>query len=265
MGTAREREERLAAAFIELTDTLVDDFDVMEYLHLLADHAVALLDLAATGVILIDPEGRLVDATASNEATRRLELVQIESEEGPCWDCAQSGDATPDTSLDNPGTHARWPRFAPLAREQGFTGVAGVPMRLRGQLVGVLNLFHTGPESLQDSTLRLAQALGDAATIGILTQRTVHDQALLADQMHHALESRIVIEQAKGMLAERAHISVDEAFARLRHHARQRQLRLTTLATRVIENGLVIPAALEPDSPPPGRGVRGMTAGAERG
>lgn len=234
MNTARE--ERLAAAFIDLADTLADDFDIMDFLHRLAEHAVALLDLSDCGAMLVSAHGEVVDATASNEVTRHLELAQIELEQGPCWDCIRSGAPTPDTLLDSPRARRKWPDFSALARAQGFAGIAALPMRLRGQTVGALNLFHTHTTSMQDADLHLGQALASAAAIAIFTQRGLHDQQLLSEQMHAAMESRVTIEQAKGVLATRADITMDAAFERMRRHARHRQQRLTALALQVIED-----------------------------
>jgi len=229
------REDRLAAAFIELADTLVDDFDIMDFLHTLTDHAVRLLEVDAAGVLLVDLRGQMIDATASDETTRRLELAQIQWEEGPCRDCARSGVPVADTSLDDAVAQQRWPRFTRHAIELGFTAVAGVPLRLRTQVVGALNLFHRRPGALGVGDLRLAQALADAATIGLLQQRAVHDRTTLTTQLQGALYSRITIEQAKGILAERTGLSMDEVFRRLRGYARRNGRLLTDLADAVID------------------------------
>ncbi|MFI8933737.1 GAF and ANTAR domain-containing protein [Streptomyces sp. NPDC053474] len=234
MGTARE--ERLAAAFIDLADILSDDFDIMEFLHRLSDHAVALLDLADCGAMLLSAQGEVVDATATSEAARQLELAQIEMEQGPCWDCVQTGVRTVDTVLDSAAARRKWPRFAPLALARGFAEIVALPMRLRGQTVGALNFSHTHTRLLSAADLRLGQALADAAAIAILTQRSLHDQRLLAEQLQAVLDSRVVIEQAKGVLATRAGISLDAAFDRMRRHARHHRQRLTQLALHVIED-----------------------------
>ncbi|KUF14879.1 GAF and ANTAR domain-containing protein [Streptomyces silvensis] len=234
MGTTRE--ERLVAAFVDLADILTEDFDIMEFLHRLAEHAVALLDLADCGAMLIGAQGHVVQATASGESARRLELSQIELAQGPCWDCVQSGAPVLDTFLDSDATRRRWPDFTPLVLAQGFSGIVALPMRLRGQTVGALNLFHRHSRAMPFVDLRLAQALADAAAIAILTQRTLHDQRLVTEQLQTALNSRIVIEQAKGALAARTGLSMDEAFDRLRRHARHRRQRLTALALEVIQN-----------------------------
>ncbi|WP_030671028.1 GAF and ANTAR domain-containing protein [Streptomyces sp. NRRL B-1347] len=230
------REERLAAAFIDLADIVSEDFDIMEFLHRLADHAVALLELTDCGAMLLSAQGQVVDATASTEATRHLELAQIQLRQGPCWDCIHTGAPTADTLLDSPTAGRKWPRFAPLALACGFVGIAAVPMRLRGQTVGALNLFHAHTTPMTTADLRLGQALADAAAIAILTQRSLHDQRLLSEQLQAALDSRVVIEQAKGVLATRAGISLDEAFDRMRRHARHHRQRLTQLALHVIED-----------------------------
>ncbi|MHA6756999.1 GAF and ANTAR domain-containing protein [Streptacidiphilus sp. PAMC 29251] len=242
-------QDRLATAFVELADTLVDTFDIIDFLHTLADHTVALLDLDAAGVILADPQGQLIDAAASNEATRQLELSGIAWDESPCRDCFIAGTAVPDTALGVPGSGTRWPHFASAALDLGFTRVAALPLRLRTQTVGALNLFHHRPDPLTASQLRIGQALADTATIGILQQRTVADQTLLTTQLQHAMQSRLVIEQAKGALAAHRDIGVDAAFDLMRQHARAHQQLLTDLAGEVIE-GIADTALLGKDPPP---------------
>ncbi|GGX96892.1 transcriptional regulator [Streptomyces minutiscleroticus] len=228
------REERLAAAFIELADTLVDNFDILDFLHTLTEHAVDLLRVEAAGVILLDARGRLVDATASDETTRLLELAQIQWEEGPCRDCARGGRPV-DADLKDADVRQRWPRFTQWALARGFTGVAGVPLRLRAEVIGALNLFHIASGVLSPGDLRLGQALADAATIGLLQHRAVHDRTVLHSQIRSAQDSRIVLERAKGLLAEHTGLSLDEAFTRMRRHARLHRMLLTDLATAVVD------------------------------
>lgn len=231
------REERLAAAFVELADTLVGDFDVIHFLHVLTDHCVDLLDISAAGVILATPRGDLLDATASDERTRALELASIEWDEGPCRDCYRTGRLLPDISLTHPHARSRWPRFSERAQQAGFTSVAGAPLRLRDQTIGALNLFRTGPGPLDPQHLKLARALADTAAIGILHQRAVYEKAGIAIQLQTALNSRIIIEQAKGALAARWAVGVDEAFSRMRHYARHHGRLLTDVAREVVERG----------------------------
>ncbi|MEU7485393.1 GAF and ANTAR domain-containing protein [Streptomyces sp. NPDC042319] len=248
-GGPTAREEELAAAFVELADTLVADFDIMDFLHLLTERAVALLPVDAAGVVLLDARGRLVDASASDERTRQLELAQIEWEEGPCRDCTRTGSAVPYTLLDAPEARARWPRFTGWALARGFAGVAGMPLRLRERSVGALNVFRCCREAPSGAELRLGQALADVATIGILQYRALRDQSLVDERLEDALGSRVVIEQAKGVLAERLHVSLDESFERLRARARDRRVPLTDLARAVIDGRADVAEPADPSPP----------------
>jgi hypothetical protein len=226
-----DREQRLAETFVELADTLTDDFDIIDFLQVLAARCVELLGVAAAGMLLADPDGSLVTVAASDERSRLLELFEAQNDEGPCRDCYRLGAAVINVDLD--GAMERWPRFAPLAIAGGFRSANALPLRLRTQVVGSLNLFHDDAGGLGGAELRLAQALADAATIGILQQRTVRRSEVVAGQLQLALNSRIVIEQAKGVLAERLQISPDDAFEVLRGAARSRNRLLSDLAREV--------------------------------
>jgi hypothetical protein len=228
---AMSREERLAETFVELADTLVADFDVIEFLQVLASRCVELLDVAAAGLVLADPGGSLRVVAASDERARLLELFEVQNDEGPCRDCYRLGAAVVNVDLEEART--RWPLFAPRAIAGGFGSANALPLRLRSQVVGSLNLFNTGPGGLAKLELRLAQALADAATIGILQQRTIRHVEVAASQLQAALTSRVVIEQAKGVLAERLQISTDEAFGVLRTTARSHTCLLSDLARDV--------------------------------
>ncbi|MFI6660361.1 ANTAR domain-containing protein [Streptomyces sp. NPDC050523] len=233
--TELPREEQLAAAFVDLADTLVQDFDVINFLHTLAEHCVSLLEVSAAGVLLATPGGQLVDAAASDERTRRLELASIEWDEGPCRDCFRTKKQIPDVPLATKAATMRWPRFAPRAVEAGFTSVVAAPLRLHDQVIGALNLFRDRPGPLDDSQLRLGQALADTATIGVLQQRAVSEQMTVTAQLQAALDSRVIIEQAKGYLANRRGIGVEEAFTLMRRHARDHRTRLTEIARQVLQ------------------------------
>jgi hypothetical protein len=223
-----DREQRLAETFVELADTLVDDFDVIDFLQILAARCVELLDVAAAGIMLADPGGSLMTVAASDERARLLELFEIQNDEGPCRDCYRLGAAVVNVDLD--GARERWPQFTPQAISGGFRSANALPLRLRSQVVGSLNLFHAGTGGLGEAELRMAQALADAATIGIVHQRTIRRGEVVAGQLQLALTSRIVIEQAKGVLAERLRISPDNAFEVLRGAARSRNRLLSDLA-----------------------------------
>ncbi len=189
------REQRLAETFVELADTLVDDFDVIDFLQVLAARCVELLDVGAAGIMLAAQGDALVTVAASDERARLLELFEIQNDEGPCRDCYRLGAAVVNVDLD--GARTRWPLFVPRAIAAGFSCANALPLRLRGQIVGSLNLFHAGTADLDGAELRMAQALADAATMGIVQQRTVHRSEVAAAQLQAALTRRIVIEQAR--------------------------------------------------------------------
>ena len=226
--------ELLSDTFIDLADTMVADFDVIDFLHMLADRSTRLLPVAAAGVLLADPRGQLRVAAASSDAAGLIELFQIQNDQGPCLDCFRTGQRV--TAADLAGPERRWPRFAAAATQAGFSAVHALPMRLRDQVIGALNLFCAQAGPLGQDDLRIGQALADVATIGLLQERNVRRVETLAEQLQAALNSRVVIEQAKGRLAERLDLDMDQAFALLRGHARNTNQRLTDVARRVIDS-----------------------------
>jgi hypothetical protein len=226
-----DREQRLAETFVQLADTLIDDFDVIDFLQVLAARCVELLDVTAAGIMLAGQGGSLMTVAASDERARLLELFEIQNDEGPCRDCYRLETAVVNVDLE--GARERWPQFAPQAIAGGFRSANALPLRLRSQVIGSLNLFHEGTAGLGEAELRMAQALADAATIGILQQRTVRRGEIVMGQLQLALNSRVVIEQAKGVLAERLQISPDDAFEVLRGAARSRNRLLSDLARDV--------------------------------
>jgi GAF domain-containing protein len=233
---ASAREAQLVQTFVELADTLVNDFDVVDFLHLLVRSATEGLDAAEAGLLLADQDGTLHLMASSSERTRALELFQLQNEEGPCLECFHSG--VPLTIENLEVEAGRWPRFVPAARDAGFAAVHAMPMRLRDQRIGVLNLFGANPGTLTDAQVLVSRAMADIATIGILQQRAIHEAQVTVDQLQVALNSRIMIEQAKGMLAERAGIAMEESFERLRTHARRSSRRLSDLAQDLIAGNL---------------------------
>lgn len=222
------RESILARTMVELADTLVDDFDIVELLTTLSDRCVAVLDIAAAGIMLTNGDGHLQVVTSSSEAMRIVELFELQADEGPCLDSFRTGRPVVNQDLTQAGD--RWPNFAPVAADAGFRAADAVPMRLRGQTIGALNLFRTELGSMGADDVVAAQALADVATIAILQNRIVLESRELNVQLSRALTSRIVIEQAKGMIAERQHLSIEAAFSRLRTYARDRNLRLADVA-----------------------------------
>lgn len=227
------REERLIEAFVEAADTLVDDFDVIEFLHTLAGRCVQLLDVDAAGIMLADQHGQLHATAASTESARLLELFELQANAGPCMDAFRTGDQV--VNADLAASENRWPRFAEAAQATGFVSVHALPLRLRATIIGALNLFRALPGTLSDADVRTGQALADVATIGILAQRGLYQAELLNTQLQHALNSRVIIEQAKGVLAERRAITVDEAFGLLRSYARNHNQHLSDLARQIAE------------------------------
>lgn len=230
------RETLLARTLVELADNLVDDFDVVELLTMLAGRCVEVLDVAAAGLMLVGPDGDPKVVASSSEAMRVLELFELQAEEGPCFDCLQSGEPVVDGDLGE--SDGRWQRFAPEAVEAGFRSTSAVPMRLRDKVIGALNLFRRDAGPLTSDDVAVAQAFADVATIAILQHRASTEARRLNEQLTSALNSRVVIEQAKGVLAERASIDVSAAFDRLRAHARNHNLRLVEVARDVVEGRL---------------------------
>ncbi len=251
---ARERD--LADAFVDLADTLASDYDVTDLLYRLVEHSVTLLDAAEAGLLLTDQRGSLHVMASSDERTRLLELFQLQADEGPCLECYRTGEpvAVPDLRE----AIERWPRFAPAAIGEGYAAVHAVPLRLREEVIGALNLFSTHPGELPDDGLQVARALAAAATIGILHERAAHRREEVIGQLEGALNSRIVIEQAKGVLAERGGVEMDEAFRRLRAHARDTNTRLAQVARDVVDGSHDAESVLagQPDKaqPPPSSG-----------
>ena len=240
------REATLARTFVELADSLVADFDVVELLTLLADRCVDVLDVSAAGIMLAAPEGELRVMASSSEAMRMLELFELQSREGPCLDCFKSGEAVVNQDLAT--INGRWPRFATEALAAGFHSVHALPMHLRGNIIGALNLFRVDQGEMGQPDIHAAQALADVATIGILQHRGALEAQVLNEQLNHALNSRIIIEQAKGMVAEREGLDMERSFSRLRDHARNHNLRLVDVATDVI-SGALVASALDKPSP----------------
>ena len=225
-----------------LADTLVDDYDVVDLLHQLVDACVNLLGVTAAGLLLDDQRGNLAVVASSNEETRLLEVLQLQSDAGPCLDCVRSG--VPVSVDDLEVEQVRWPAFGAAAISAGFRSVAAVPLRLRTETIGALNMFHGAPHPVALNDRRLAQALADVATIGILQRRSTHRSTMMAEQLQHALNSRIVIEQAKGVLAERNGVDMDAAFNALRRYARNHNRKLSELALDVVR-GQVDPSAVQ--------------------
>ncbi|KUL69596.1 MULTISPECIES: GAF and ANTAR domain-containing protein [unclassified Streptomyces] len=226
-------QQLLAKTFVELADNLVADFDLIDFLRLLTDRCVGMLDVSAAGVLLADRDGKLRVMAASDEQVRLLELFQLQNDEGPCLECFRTG--APVIVSDLGTVTARWPRFAVAAQRSGFGAVQTLPMRLRDEVVGALNLFRTTPGPFDPAAAPVAQALADVATISLLQQRTAQRSTVLNEQLQTALNSRVLIEQAKGKLAERQGIDMEQAFTALRGYARSHNRRLADVSRALID------------------------------
>jgi GAF domain-containing protein len=229
-------EAALADVLVEMADTLVDDFDVIDFLHNLTVHAADISGAAAAGLMLTDQRGRLQFMAASNSSGEHLELYQLQNVEGPCLDCFATGQ--PVANADLLGAVDRWPTFAPRAIELGYRSVHAFPMRLREHTIGALNLFGTSSVLFDPSEVRVVQSLADVATIAILQEGKISRAEALTEQLQGALNSRIVIEQAKGVLAEHGQTDMERAFTALRGYARSTNSKLGVVAQRLVRREL---------------------------
>jgi GAF domain-containing protein len=237
------REQRIVETFVDLANTLVDDFDIIEFLHGLARRSVDLLDCTQSGILLADASGALRVMGSSSEASEALELLQLQHDQGPCFECYHHGVAV--FSADLAGDLERWPIFASEAISRGFHSVQATPMRVRGETIGALNLFRAGTGRLADPDLPLAQGMADIAAIALLQERSLRESRTVVTQLQGALDSRVVIEQAKGILAEHLQIGVDAAFDHLRAQARSLNRRISDVALDLIEGRLQAAAIID--------------------
>lgn len=236
------REDLIADTFVGIVDSLVDDFDIIDMLTGLTVGCVD-LDLAtASGILLADEDGKLRVMAASSERAHLLELFQLQNDEGPCLEAFSTGLPVVHPDLSN--ANDRWPRFAPEAVRAGFHSVHAFPLRLRTSVIGAMNLFSAADHDVGEPAAYLAQALADVASIAILQDQVIRQSDLRAGQLQHALDSRVAIEQAKGMLAERARVDMDQAFTMLRTHARSSRLHLTAVALQLVEGTLALDEVL---------------------
>jgi len=232
------REDRLIDTFATLADTLVADYDVVDLLQTLVERCADVFDIAAAGILLADADGELEVIASTSEASRLVEVMQLSARAGPCVESFTTGSVVslPDIEDSPP----EWRRFRDSAREQGFAAVFAIPLRLRETTIGALNLLSSLPGALPPKDVRAAQALADVATIGILHERTLRESLSVREQLTNALTSRVVIEQAKGVLAQSRGISMEEAFTLLRTYARTNQLLLSQVAQGLVDQTLVI-------------------------
>lgn len=238
-----DRERGVTHAFVSLARNLADGFDPVDLLSGLAEDATQLLHVASTGILLADPRHVLHVVAASSEAARALEVYQLQREQGPCLDCFRTG--VPVSVPDLAAEAARWPLFARAASEAGFASVHAVPLRLRDTVLGTMGLFGAQLGALDDDDLELSQALAYVAAVAIVQDRAAADSALVNEQLQTALNSRVVLEQAKGVLSQRGDLDMDRSFAVLRRYARDHNLRLTDVARAVVRRELPADHLLE--------------------
>ena len=235
-GVKPEQQVRLAEVFATLAETLVAGQDVLDLLSELVDACVELLDVDAAGVLLADDKGRLRTVAASDEQARMLELFQLQAEDGPCPECYRTNDTV--TSLDLQLDGHRWPRLVPYALSLGYRAVHARPLRSRETVIGALNLLSLNAGPLPRDDQEIARSLASVATLSILRDRQVADHVELNSQLRSALQSRVVIEQAKGILAERSALDLGAAFGLIRGHARRHQTRIGDVAHQIVSGQL---------------------------
>ncbi|TFD49657.1 ANTAR domain-containing protein [Cryobacterium frigoriphilum] len=232
------RASRVSEAFVKLTDALVGQFDVLDLLHTLVEQSVELLDATAAGLLLADPSGNLQVLASTSEASQLVEVLQSQAGVGPCVDSYKTGKVV--TLADIRAEGDRYPDFQAAALSQGFQSVHAIPMRVRPRTIGALNLFRTDKGEMNAEDASIGQALADVATISILQERTFRENTMVNEQLQRALNSRILIEQAKGVIAQRSNVDMDEAFRRLRAYARSNSEAMHDTARSVINRKVTL-------------------------
>ena len=229
-------QQRLLETFVKLADTLIDDYDVVDLLQVLVDTCRDVLDTTAAGILLADSRGELEVVASTSEASRLVEIMQLSAEQGPCIESYRSGRSVsvPDIEVSKD----EWWQFRGSALAQGFRSMDALPLRLRDTTIGTLNLLRSEPGAAPEDTIRAAQAFADVATIGILHERTLRESAILSEQLQAALNSRIVIEQAKGVISHTRGVPIDDAFALMRQYARSHSVGLSIVAARIVDRSL---------------------------
>jgi transcriptional regulator with GAF, ATPase, and Fis domain len=231
-----DRAVRIVRGFVKLADALVSDFDVVEMLDQLVRGCVELLDVDAAGILLLNQEGALEVAASSNGAARYMEIFQVQSESGPCVEVVRTG--RPIVVTERAEIERRWPVFGRAVARVGYSAVYALPMRVRDETIGALNLFSTTPPRLDELDTEVTQALADAATIGIMQQRSITRATLLAEQLQLALNTRTAVEQAKGIVAEYGGVDVGTAFEAIRKFARSHRANLSSVAEQLVARTL---------------------------
>lgn len=231
------RAERVSVAFVKLTDTLVADYDVLDLLHTLVEESVQLLEVAAAGLVLADPHGHLQVVASTSEESRLVEVLQLQAGAGACVECYLTGKAV---SVEDIGALTKWEGFREAALSQGFHSVYAVPMRVQGRTIGAMGLFGATVGHLSVEDAAIGQALADVATISLMQERTIREAALVNEQLQLALNTRVLIEQAKGVIAHTAGVDMDEAFTRLRSYARANNQSLQVTAGSIVGRSLTL-------------------------
>ncbi|MFB2585338.1 GAF and ANTAR domain-containing protein [Herbiconiux liukaitaii] len=231
--TELTREARLSQTFITLADTLVEDYDIVDFLQTLVEETVQVLEAADAGILLPNESGALKVAAATSERSHLVSLLQLDADEGPCVDAFTSGRIV--TVDDIATTYARWPTFATQAASVDYQAMYAIPLRLRSQTIGSLNLFSDRPGPMDAKDTDIARAFADVATIGILQERAISESDIARQQLQRALDSRVLIEQAKGVIAQTERLDMGEAFVLLRSRARNSGRRLSLVAQEVVD------------------------------
>jgi len=229
-------DSRLLGILTTLADTLVDDYDIVDLLQTLVDACRDVLGISAAGILLADETGELELIVSTSEASRLVEVMQLGAEAGPCIECFRTGAPVSVPAIaDAP---VEWSGFRAEALAQGFHSVYAVPLRLREKTIGTLNLLNTEEGLLDESSRVAARAFADVATIGILHERSLRQSEILTQQLQQALNSRVRIEQAKGVVSYTMGVSIGDAFDVIRQYARRHQLPLSVVATRIVDREL---------------------------
>ncbi|WP_026553621.1 GAF and ANTAR domain-containing protein [Arthrobacter sp. H20] len=230
------RAERVSGAFVKIAGALVDDYDVLDLLHVLVEESIGILNASAAGLLLVDHHGELQVLASSSEESQLVEVLQLEAGAGPCVECFRTGAVVTVDDISELGD--RWPAFKQAALSQGFVSVHAIPLRIRGRVIGSLNLFGEVAGALPLEDAAIGQALADVATISILQERAIREAGVVNDQLQRALTSRILIEQAKGVVAQLSNVDMQESFTRIRNHARRNHLSLRDTAAKIVDRSL---------------------------
>lgn len=233
-----QREQQVLDTFVDLADTLTSDYDVSEFLRMLVSRCAELLDVSTGGVLLEATKEHLQLAAALSPEMEALEQAELDNRDGPCHEAYRTGEPVLADDLDRSDAAERWPTVVERMRDMGLKAVYAFPLRLRGDRIGALNLYRDRTGDFDDDDVRLAQAFADVAAIGILQERKVTRAERRAEQLQQALDSRVLIEQAKGIVSAERNVSVEEAFERIRRHARSNNRKLHDVARAIVDHGV---------------------------